>query len=552
MGVTFDLFNAFGNTRFYLRNLRQDFRFKLNGWTLPAIFLGLLICLPISEILLNLTTPAENWEHLRETVLGRYLQGSLILVIGTAVLSILFGVSSAWLVSCCEFPGRKVFEWALILPLAIPPFVAAYAYFDLLDNMTPLLVWVRLNVSPSAMITLSDTIVYPVTILVLSSVLYPYVYLMTRAAFSMQGTQFIEAARTLGHGPVYVFWRVALPMARPAIVAGVSLVVMETLNDYGAVKHFGVPTFTTGIFRTWLSLNDMPGALRLAACLMVLVFFFLFLEKCLRFRAKFHVNKQAGRTLRRYSLGKVASFAAIVCCLLPLLAGFLVPVSRMSWWASLTFEKVLDSSFFGLILNSTGIAAIAGLITMTIALFLAFSARYFNCRKLSFTNRLAILGYSVPGAVIAMGVLLLTGHFRDFGGWVLTGSLVTLTFAYLVRFLAVAWQSIDSGMERNCDQLNDASKTLGASPGVSLRMVNVPLLRNSMLAAGLFVFVDTMKELPLTLILRPFNFETLSTRAFDLTSQAQIPESSLPSLCIILVVLLPVICLNRQMRVRPK
>ena len=537
------------NAQHRLRRLAREFRFRLNGWTVAAVLLGLFLFLPMAEVLWHITSPAENWEHLRDTVLGRYLKGSAILVVGTAGLSLLLGVSTAWLVACCEFPGRRFFEWALILPLAIPTYIAAFAYFDLLDRLTPLLIWVRTNISPEAMTWLSDMMVYPVTTVVLAAVLYPYVYLVARAAFSRQGSRFAEAAQTLGHEPQSVFWRVALPLARPAIIGGLALVIMETLNDYGAVKHFGVPTFTTGIFRTWVSMGDLPGALRLAACLMVLILFLLLLEKWLRFGAKFHKTSPSDRPFQRYPLGQAKAGLAFLCCLVPLMIGFTLPLSRLAYWASLTGSKVLAATFLKLTLNSIGVATATGLATVMIALFLAFTARYFGSQAAGATNRLAILGYAVPGAVIAMGVLLVAGQVTQATGWILTGSLTVLVLCYVIRFLAVAWQPIDAGMERNCAQLNQASQTLGASPARSLFHVNVPLLRNALIAGGLFVFVDTMKELPLTLILRPAEFETLSTKTYDLVFQSQIPESSVPALCIILVSLLPVIWLNQQMRV---
>ncbi|MEE2947101.1 MAG: iron ABC transporter permease [Verrucomicrobiota bacterium] len=543
--MTAHLFNI---AQYGLRRLKQEFRFKLNGWTVVAVLVGLFLFLPMAEVLWHLTSPAENWEHLSGTVLGRYLKGSTILVVGTAGLSVLLGVSTAWLVASCEFPGRKFFEWLLVLPLAIPTYIAAYAYFDLLDQLTPLFIWVRTNISPEAMTWLSDTMIYPVTIVVLAAVLYPYVYLAVRASFTRQNSQCIEAARTLGHGPYSTFWRVALPLARPAIVGGVALVIMETLNDYGAVKHFGVPTFTTGIFRTWVSMGDLPGALRLAACLMALILLLLLLEKWLRFGAKFHKNSQADRPFQRYALGQAKAGLAILCCLLPLMIGFMLPLLRLAYWASLTAGKVLDATFLKLTINSVGVSMAAGLATVMLALFLAYTARYFGSRIVEATNRLAILGYAVPGAVIAMGILLVAGQVTRSTGWVLTGSITVLVLAYIVRFLAVAWQPIDFGMERNSVKINNAARSLGTTASRFLFDVNVPLLRSSLVAAGLFVFVDTMKELPLTLILRPANFNTLSTKTYDLVYQSQIPESSLPALCIILVSLLPVIWLNRQMR----
>ena len=544
------MISLLSSPRRFFRNLRHEFRFKLNAWTLTAIVLGLLVFIPMAEVLWQLTDPAENWEHLKETVLGRYLKDSLILVAGTVFLSVVAGVSCAWLVTCCEFPGRKLFEWALVLPLAVPTFIAAYAYFDLLDMLTPLLIWVRINVSPDAMIFLIDFLVYPVTALVMASVLYPYVYLLARSSFSSQGGQLIEAAQTLGYKPKSIFFRVALPLTRPAVVAGASLVIMETLNDYGAVKHFGVSTFTTGIFRTWFALNDMAGALRLAALLMLFIMFLLFLERILRSGAKFDEVKNAIRPFRRYRLNATGSILAILCCLLPLAFGFIVPLSRLCFWASATYEKILDSTFVKLVTNSLTLAACASLLIVALATVLAFVGRYYRSAGVHASNRLAILGYSVPGAVVAMGILLVAGQLNMTFDVLLTGSFLTLIFAYLIRFLAVAWQPIDSGMEKNCDRLNDASQSLKSSALRSLFKINLPLIRSSLWAAGLLVFVDTMKELPLTLILRPFNFETLSTRTYDLTSQAQIPESSVPAICIILVVVFPVIWLNRKMEAR--
>ena len=534
--------------QYWLRFIKHEFYFKLNAWTISALVIGLVLFLPMAEVVWHLTMPAESWEHLRDTVLGQYIKGSLILVVGTAALSIFLGVSSAWLVASCKFPGRKFFEWTLILPLAIPTYIAAYSYFDLLDKLNPFLIWIRLNISTEAMALVSDAIVYPVTIIVLASVLYPYVYLVARAAFIQQSNQCIEAARTLGHGPHSTFWRTALPLARPAIIGGVSLVIMETLNDYGAVKHFNIPTFTTGIFRTWLSIGDLPGALRLAACLMVLILFLLILEKWLRFGAKFHNNSKSDRPFKPYELGQIKSFLAILCCLFPIIIGFILPISRLVYWASQTIENVIDSNFLILTANSIAIATAASLITVLLAIFLTFTSRYFGSRTINATNRLAILGYAVPGAVIAIGILLLAKQVNQAIGWIMTGSLSMLVLAYVVRFLAVAWQPIDSGMERNCEQINNASRSLGVTAIRSLTKINIPMLRNALVAAGLFVFVDTMKELPLTLILRPFNFETLSTKTFDLAQQAQIPESAVPALCIIIVSLLPLIWLNFQIR----
>ena len=524
--------------------LKQEFLFKLNIWTITTFLLGLFIFLPMAEILWSLTSPSSNWIHLKETVLFSYLSNSLILIIGTACFSLVFGISCAWLISAYNFRFRNIFEWILVLPLAIPTYISAYAYFDILELFNPLLVWIRTNINFETMQSVNNFLVYLVTILVMASVLYPYIYLLARASFIRQGKQLSDAARTLGHNNKSIFWKIALPMARPAIVAGVSLVIMETLNDYGAVEHFGIPTLTTGIFRTWLGMGDLTGALRLSATVMILIFFVIIIEKKLRSGSKYHELVNSKTLSDKITLHKNKSIIAIICCSIPLMFGFVIPISRLISWAWISRSIASDIVGIELIVNSLGLAMITSLGTVIIAIILVFSARYFKSAITYFSNRLAILGYSIPGAVIAIGMLLFSGQVNYLTNYVLTGTLSLLIFAYIVRFLAVAWQPINAGIESNCDSLNQASQTLGTSTFRSLTRVNLPLIKDTILTAALLVFIDIVKELPLTLILRPFNFETLSTATFDLSSQAQIVESSIPALSIIIMVLAPLIFLN--------
>ena len=530
-----------------LRILKQELLFKLNGWTVVSLLVGLFIFFPIGEILLSINSQSSNWSHLKETVLLTYFLNSFILVFGTAFISLIFGVSSAWLISNYQFKYGKILEWALVLPLAIPTYIAAYAYFDILEMFNPLLVWVRNSINIEAMQLLNDSLVYFVTILVMSSVLYPYIYLLARSAFLKQGKQLRDAAKTLGYNEKSVFWKIALPMARPAIIAGVSLVVMETLNDYGAVKHFGIPTFTSGIFRTWLGMGDLVGALQLSAVLIFFIFLLLALEKQARSRSKYHDSLHSKPTSKKIILNKNKSTAAIACCLTPLILGFVIPLFRLMSWAWISRDKASALVSIEMISNSLGLSIISSISIVLIALLLVFTSRYFNSYVINFSNRLATLGYSIPGAVIAIGILLFTAQINVVTNFVLTGSLVLLVFAYIVRYLAVACQPINAGIETNCDSLNNASKSLGSSTYSSLRLVNIPLIKNTLITAGLLVFIDIIKELPLTLILRPFNFETLSTATFDLSSQAQIIEASLPALCMIAVVLVPLVYLNYRL-----
>ncbi|MEL1229183.1 MAG: iron ABC transporter permease [Candidatus Neomarinimicrobiota bacterium] len=530
-----------------LRILKQELLFKLNGWTVVSLLVGLFIFFPIGEILLSINSQSSNWSHLKETVLLTYFLNSFILVFGTAFFSLIFGVSSAWLISNYQFKYGKILEWALVLPLAIPTYIAAYAYFDILELFNPILVWVRNSINIEAMQLLNDSLVYFVTILVMSSVLYPYIYLLARSAFLKQGKQLRDAAKTLGYNEKSVFWKIALPMARPAIIAGVSLVVMETLNDYGAVKHFGIPTFTSGIFRTWLGMGDLVGALQLSAVLIFFIFLLLALEKQARSRSKYYDSLHSKPTSKKIILNKNKSTAAIACCLTPLILGFVIPLFRLISWAWISRDKASALVSIEMISNSLGLSIISSISIVLIALLLVFTSRYFNSYVINFSNRLATLGYSIPGAVIAIGILLFTAQINVVTNFVLTGSLVLLVFAYIVRYLAVACQPINAGIETNCDSLNNASKSLGSSTYTSLRLVNIPLIKNTLITAGLLVFIDIIKELPLTLILRPFNFETLSTATFDLSSQAQIIEASLPALCMIAVVLVPLVYLNYRL-----
>tara|TARA_B100001123_G_scaffold123973_1_gene144372 strand:- start:1109 stop:2626 length:1518 start_codon:yes stop_codon:yes gene_type:complete len=498
----------------------------------------------MAEILWSFTSPSSNWTHLKETVLFSYLSNSLILITGTVLFSLFFGISCAWIISAYNFRFRNIFEWILVLPLAIPTYISAYAYFDILELFNPLLVWIRTNINFETMQSVNNFLVYLVTILVMASVLYPYIYLLARASFIRQGKQLSDAARTLGHNNKSIFWKIALPMARPAIVAGVSLVIMETLNDYGAVEHFGIPTLTTGIFRTWLGMGDLTGALRLSATVMILIFFVIIIEKKLRSGSKYHELVNSKPLSDKIPLQKNKSIIAIICCSIPLMFGFVIPISRLISWAWISRSIASDIVGIELIVNSLGLAMITSLGTVIIAIILVFSARYFKSAITYFSNRLAILGYSIPGAVIAIGMLLFSGQVNYLTNYVLTGTLSLLIFAYIVRFLAVAWQPINAGIESNCDSLNQASQTLGTSTFRSLTRVNLPLIKDTILTAALLVFIDIVKELPLTLILRPFNFETLSTATFDLSSQAQIVESSIPALSIIIMVLAPLIFLN--------
>jgi iron(III) transport system permease protein len=529
------------------------------AWTVAATACIALLSLPLLVVAVGMLAPAsETWNHVASTVLSDYLVNSVRLVLGAGVLALVLGVSTAWLVTAYRFPGRAFFEWALILPLAVPAYIAAYTYAGMFDVTGPLQRLVRATVP-----ALADEFLYldvmniGMVTLIFGFVLYPYVFLVCRASFGRQSAALLEAARTLGHGPVATFYRVALPLARPAMAAGAGLVAMEVLNDYGAVRYYGVTTFTTGIFRSWFGLGDLSSAIRLSAILMLIVFLLLALERSQRGRAAFAGGRATERPLMRTALSGGAAALALLACAVPFAFGFAVPVAMLAYWAWGTAASTVDLAFLRLVANTFGLATAAAAICVAIALLLTYAARLNPRPWLGRLSRVTVLGYSMPGAVVAVGVLVpfawidhrVDGVMRaTFGiptGLLLSGTLVALVFAYAVRFMAVAFLPVESGFTRICGHVDDAARSLGASPSRALCRVSLPLLRGTLLGATILVFVDVLKELPLTLILRPFNFDTLATRAYQLATDEMIAVSANYALVIILAGVIPVLLLNR-------
>jgi iron(III) transport system permease protein len=527
-------------------------------WALAVVLLVALLSVPILVVAAGLLRPAgPTWAHLAETVLAGYVANTLVLVGGAGALALLLGVPSAWLVATCEFPGRRVFSWALVLPLAVPAYIAAFAYTGLLDVTGPVQRVVRLAPGFEDFFLHWNVRRIETAVLVFAFVLYPYVYLLARAAFERQSRAVLEASRSLGRPMAETFFRVALPLARPAVVAGVALVAMEVLNDYGLVNYFGVATFTTGIFRAWFAMGDLGAALRLAGVLMLIVFALLALERVSRGRARYENGRGGDRPLARFPLRGWRAAAAVAACFTPVFFGFLVPFAQLVYWARGTAGRVLEPAFLRLAANSLGLALAAAAATVLVGLVLAYGARVSRGTVVRRLARLSVLGYSIPGAVVAVGVLVALGAtdravdrfaLGTLGvstGLLLSGTLVAVMFAYAVRFMAVAFSSVEAGLERVCGEVDAASRALGAAPLRTLRRVTLPLLRGTLAGAVLLVFVDVLKELPLTLILRPFNFDTLATKAFQLASIEQVAESAVPALLIIAAGVLPVVLLSR-------
>ncbi len=535
-------------------------RFSASSWwPLVTVAVALLLATPVLVVVGFVFVPAGDvWQHLASTVLPDYVTNTLLLMLGVAIGTLIGGVGTAWLTTMCQFPGRGLFEWALLLPMAMPAYIIAYTYTGMLDVSGPvqtglreLMGWgfgdywfPRIRSLPGAAV-------------MLSLVLYPYVFMLARAAFLSQSLAVLEVSRTLGNGPWRTFLTLALPLARPAVVAGLALALMETLADYGTVEYFGIATFTTGIFRTWFGLGHPAAAAQLSALLLSFVFALILLEHWSRQGARYHATGQREQSIRRLRLQGISGALAWLFCLLPLLFGFLLPAGQLAFWSWSYAARGASDGFWQLATNSLALAAGTALLAVLLAMLIGYGKRLSPVVSVRFSARVAGLGYAVPGTVIAVGVLIpfawldnsLDARMRDwFGvstGLLLSGTLFALIFAYLVRFLAVALQTVESGLGKIRPAIDDASRSLGLAPGQTLWRVHIPMLRGSLLTAALLVFVDVLKELPATLILRPFNFNTLAVRAYELAADERLADSGPAALTIVLAGLIPVILLSR-------
>ncbi|MFM7449206.1 MAG: ABC transporter permease [Leptolyngbyaceae cyanobacterium] len=550
-----------------------------DGWVISTWLIALLVSLPILVVLSSvLVDTRSTWQHLASTVLATYIANSLGLMLGVGLGTAVIGVSTAWLVTLCRFPGQRLFESLLLLPLAAPAYILAYTYTELLEFYGPVQTQLRRWFGWETVhdYWFPNVRSLPGAVVMLTLVLYPYVYLLARSAFLTQSNRLLEASQNLGCSPWGSFSKVALPLARPAIVAGLSLVLMETLNDLGTVEFFSVPTFTTGIYRTWFGLGEQLAASQLAALLLVFVFGLMGLERISRRQQRYYQGAgQGGRAVPRYRLRGWRSAGACLACSLPILLGFLLPAGvllHLAWPGSTgsQVERRAEADFWGGAIGPTSsnpfwqfaqhslvLAALAAGIAVLISVVLAYGQRLRPSNH--WATQVATLGYAVPGAVIAVGVLVPLGRFDNtLNAWsrstlgvstglLLSGTIIALIFAYLVRFLAVGFGAVESSLEQIRPSLDDAAHSLGYGTIATLRKVHLPLMRSGLMTGLILVFVDVMKELPATLIVRPFNFDTLAVRVYHLASDERLAEAALPALAIVGVGLLPVVLLNWQM-----
>ncbi len=529
-----------------------------NGWFLLSSLFIVLMVFPSLNIFLGLfSEPSDNWLHIKEYLLKAYVTNTVIIVVLTGLVATFIGTSLAWLIAMYDFPLRGVFKWGMLLPLAIPPYIAAYTYHGLLNYTGVVQSYLRnslgINLNPQALNIMS----IEGAVFIFSIFLFPYVYSITYAFLAQQSASLIESARVLGKNSFEIFWSVVLPISRVAIVSGASLLMMEVLNDYGVVQYFGIPTFSTAIFRTWFAMGDINSAIRLAGILMTFVIVLISLEKLLRGRKRFSYSTTKIQPLTRVKLSGLQGGIACTYGLVIFALGFIIPTLQLMYWTFLSYEKVLNYTFVEGLINSIFLALLAAAITTVVALTIANYSRVQEGLIGKIYAKISVLGYSIPAAVIAVGVIvffigldnnlywLYTKFDPETSKLILSSSLVMLTFAYVIRFLAVAFNSIETGFEKVGKNFFEASKMLGMSTTRTFFKVDLPLIKPATAAAFFMVFLDVLKELPLTLLLRPFNFNTLATKTFEYANDEMIHEAAIASLMIILISIVSIYFFNK-------
>ena len=536
-------------------------------WSVVSVLMACVLLVPIAAIAWIAIFPAENiWPHLMENALPTYLKNTLILMAITGTGAAMIGTGAAWLVTMTDFPGRRWLEWALLAPLAMPAYIGAYALVDLLEYAGPVQTAMR---AVFGWTSARDYWFPEIRSIggagfVLTMALYPYVYLLTRAAFQEQSVCALEVGRALGCGPWGVFRRVGLPLARPAVVAGTAIVCMETMADFGAVDYFAVPTLTRGVFSIWLDMHNAGGAAQIALVMLGFVLLLLAIEKLARRGKRFHHMSRRYRPIQRERTTGWRGLVIFALCAIPVVLGFLLPTSVVAWHAFDHLEQWGNLRFWRALANTAMLAASAAGLACLIGVVMVYGARSARASLPRWMAQATALGYAAPGAVIAVGVLIplaafdhwLADGIEDLTGidigLLLTGSAAAIVFAYLVRFAVIAHGAIDGALGRITPSMELAARTLGASRRSVLRRIHVPMIRGSVLTAGLLIFVDGSKELPATLILRPFNFETLATTVYNAASLEQLDKAGPAALAIVVVGLLPVAILARTLnRARP-
>jgi len=538
--------------------LMRDLKQQMNGWVILSLVGAAIVLLPNFSILANLFQPPnENWAHISEYMMADYALQSLWLVLFTGLFTVMIGVSLAWLVTAYDFPLKRLFRWAFVLPLAIPPYIAAFTYGTMLSYTGVVQTTLRNGFGLTPDQSWFDIMSVKGAVFIFTMFLFPYVYLITRTFLERQSAAYVETAKLLGKKPLQVFVQVVLPISRGAIVGGVSLVIFEVLNDYGVVSHFGIQTFSTAIFQTWFGMYDLDSAIRLAALLMACIIGLLLIERYLRNRQRYSSSTSKVRPLTPTKLKGLSAASASAFCALIFALSFVIPVLQLIAWAWLTYRDILHASLFRLVINSVTIALLATAIIIVLAAIVANVGRMRRSFFGAIVSRLIAMGYSVPGAVIAIGVLSVFIALDHSLGWLygwfgmdtkkllLSTSIVMLIAAYAIRFLSVGFNSIEAGFDKIGNSYSEASRLLGLGMTKTFFKVDLPLIKGAILSACILVFVEIVKELPLTLLLRPYNFETLASETYKYAGDERIQEAAIPALLIIGISMISVLIFNK-------
>ena len=515
-------------------------------------FIILIVVIPIFTVFIHLFFPSTSlWDHLADNLLLQYLSNTFIILFFVSIISSLIGISCAWLVAMYNFPGKNMFKWLLVIPIAIPTYISAYIYaglvepsglvFDFFDN------YMDLGRELYALVDLRN--IYG-SIFILSICLYPYIYLLCYASFKEQSYCAIEIGKSLGLNKRESFTRISLPLARPGIIAGLSLIMMETLAEFRTMDYYGVTTFTTGIYRAWFAFGDETSAMHLASILLTFVFILIVIEKYTRGKSQYYHSSQKNRRANPMVLKGKYKFFAFMWCLLVCLLGSIIPLTQLLVWFTETYNYMFESSYIDIIMNTIFVASLASFIIVTISLYSCYINRSVNSIFTNFSLKIFSLGYAVPGVVIAVGIIIPITMIDDiqaflFGSpiYYLSGSLTALVIAYLVRFSTISYNATESGLSKIKKNIDLTVKSFGLSNLNIIKKIHIPMMKTTIITSLILVFVDVVKELPATLILRPFNFDTLAINIYELASSEQLSYIASPSLMLIIIGLIPVIIL---------
>lgn len=531
---------------------------NLNGWSIISFVIVILILLPSVEIILNLINPVnENWAHIKQYMLKVYIADSIKLTISVVLFTVIIGVLTAYFVTFYDFPFRRFFKWVLVLPMAIPPYIGAYTYNGLLSYTGIIQSLLRNKFNVVVDQRYFNIMSLKGAVFILTIFLFPYVYLITKSFLEKQSATLVESARLLGKGNVAIFFKVIVPISRVAIVSGATLVALEVLSDYGVVSYFGVQTFTTAIFKTWFSLGDVESSVRIAAILMVGVVFVILFEKFMRGRRKYSYSNTKIKPVSRKRLTGIKKNIVVGFFTIIFLLSFLIPTLQLLYFASLTYKRVLNSSFIMMSLNTLILSITAALVITIISLVIGNYCRIHEGILSKIISKITMVGYSIPAAVIAISVILLFVNIDRNLKWlylminensktlILSTSIFMLFFAYVIRFLGVSYQAIESGYEKMGKKFFEASRLLGQNTFKTFIKIDIPMLKPAIISSFVLVFIDIIKELPLTLLLRPFNFNTLATRTFDYAADEMLQEAAVPAIVIILISIIAISFINR-------